>query len=178
MLHERSVREKHKQTRLMATSRVRKVGLSTPARGCRLPLGAPDDPRAALYGDKVVSIRPENLPASPVIAAFFLQNPAFSKWAMLDLNQRPPPCKFGQSFSDRFYPVGKSSLFKQYLPCLAALFSCSVRVRPAPVAAWLQHLTLLRPVEVGLRRRRRICSCASSWNTTRPKATNHTRMYT
>ena len=77
----------------MATSRVRKVGLSTPARGCRLPLGAPDDPRAALYGDKVVSIRPENLPASPVIAAFFLQNPAFSKWAMLDLNQRPPPCK-------------------------------------------------------------------------------------
>ena len=77
---------------------------------------------------------------------------------MLDLNQRPPPCKFGQSISDRFYPVGKSSLFKQFLPFLAALFSCSVRVRPAPVAAWLQHLPLLRPVEVGLRRRRRICS--------------------
>ncbi len=24
---------------------------------------------------------------------FCLQNTAFSKWAMLDLNQRPPPCK-------------------------------------------------------------------------------------
>ena len=74
---------------------------------------------------------------------------------MLDLNQRPPPCKFGQSFPGGYCPVGKSSLFKQFLPFLAALFSCSVRVRPAPVAAWLQHLTFLRPVEVGLRRRRR-----------------------
>jgi len=24
----------------------------------------------------------------------YLQNAAFYKWAMLDLNQRPPPCKF------------------------------------------------------------------------------------
>jgi hypothetical protein len=27
---------------------------------------------------------------------FHLQNTAFSKWAMLDLNQRPPPCKGGK----------------------------------------------------------------------------------
>jgi hypothetical protein len=36
-----------------------------------------------------------------------LQKLAFSKWAMLDSNQRLPPCKLGQGFPGRFCPVGK-----------------------------------------------------------------------
>jgi hypothetical protein len=62
---------------------------------------------------------------------------------MLDLNQRPPPCKLGQSFPGRYCPVRKSRIHERFLPFLAPLFSCSVRMRPAPVAARLQHLTLL-----------------------------------
>jgi hypothetical protein len=38
---------------------------------------------------------PGVLPALLLNPAFYLQNVAFSKWAMLDLNQRPPPCKGG-----------------------------------------------------------------------------------
>jgi hypothetical protein len=67
------------------------------------------------------------------------------KWAMLDLNQRPPPCKLGQSFPGGYSPVGKSRLSKRLLAFLAPSFSCSVLVCPAPVAARLQRLTLLRP---------------------------------
>src|SRR5215218_7465927 len=63
---------------------------------------------------------------------------------MLDLNQRPPPCKFGQSFPGRYCPVGKSRLSKRFLTFLAPSFSCSVRLRSASVATWLQQLTLLR----------------------------------
>src|SRR5215207_4898268 len=58
---------------------------------------------------------------------------------MLDLNQRPPPCKLGQSFPDRYCPVRKSRLLKRFLAFLTTLCSCSVRVCPAPVAARLQH---------------------------------------
>src|SRR5829696_4506959 len=61
---------------------------------------------------------------------------------MLESNQRPPPCKLGQGFPGGYCPVGKSRLDKQFLPFLAPPFSCSVRVRPAPVAAWLQHRDL------------------------------------
>ena len=50
---------------------------------------------------------------------FYLQTSTFSKWAMLESNQRPPPCKFGQSFPGGFCPVGKSRLDKQFLPFLA-----------------------------------------------------------
>jgi hypothetical protein len=32
----------------------------------------------------------------PLFLTFLLQNAAFPKWAMLDLNQRPPPCKGGK----------------------------------------------------------------------------------
>jgi hypothetical protein len=67
---------------------------------------------------------------------------------MLDLNQRPPPSKFGQSFPGRFGPVGKSRYIGGFLAFLAPPFSCSVLVCTAPVAARLQHLTLLMPVEV------------------------------
>jgi hypothetical protein len=67
---------------------------------------------------------------------------------MLDLNQRPPPCKLGQSFPGGYCPVGKFRISKQFWPFLAPVFSYSVLVRPAPVAARLQHLNLLRPVEV------------------------------
>jgi hypothetical protein len=65
------------------------------------------------------------------------------KWAMLYSNQRPPPCRLGQSFLGRYCPVGKSSLSKRFLAFLAPLLSCSVRVCPASVAARLQHLTFL-----------------------------------
>src|ERR671915_2065609 len=64
---------------------------------------------------------------------------------MLDLNQRPPPCKLGWSFLGGYYPVEKCRLYKRFSTFLASSFSCSVRVRTAPVAARLQHLTLLRP---------------------------------
>src|SRR5215218_4866845 len=58
---------------------------------------------------------------------------------MLESNQRPPPCKLGQSFPDRYCPVGKSRLYKRFSVFLAPWFSCSVLMRPAPVAARLQH---------------------------------------
>src|SRR3712207_5931771 len=64
---------------------------------------------------------------------------------MLDLNQRPPPCKLGQSFPDEYCPVGKFRIDKQFWPFITPVLSYSVLVRPAPVAARLQHLTLLRP---------------------------------
>jgi hypothetical protein len=71
--------------------------------------------------------------------------PNVRKCAMLDLNQQLPPYKLGQTFPGECCPVGKSRLSKQFLAFSIALFFCSVRVRPAPVAAWLQHLTILRP---------------------------------
>ena len=77
----------------------------------------------------------------PVFAGIF-------KWAVLDLNQRPPPCKLGQRFPGGYCPVGKSRINERFLPFRAPSFSCSVWMRPALVAARLQHLTLLRPVEV------------------------------
>ena len=40
-------------------------------------------------------------------ATFYLQNAAFLKWAMLDLNQRPPPCKGGSIISWLFADVQK-----------------------------------------------------------------------
>ena len=58
---------------------------------------------------------------------------------MLDLNQRPPPCKLGQSFPGGYYPVEKSRLYKQFLRFLAPSVSYSVQVCPAPVAARLQQ---------------------------------------
>src|SRR5918998_180749 len=64
---------------------------------------------------------------------------------MLESNQRPPPCKLGQSFPGGFCPVRKSRLSNRFLAFLAPSFSCSVRMCPALVAAWLQHLSLLRP---------------------------------
>ena len=71
-----------------------------------------------------------------------LQSGTLSKWAMLDLNQRLPPCKLTQRFPSRYCPVGKSSLSERFLPFLAPLFSCSVRMRSAPVAARLRRLSL------------------------------------
>jgi hypothetical protein len=62
---------------------------------------------------------------------------------MLGSNQRPPPCKLGQCFPGRFCPVGKLCMNSRFLTFLGPWFSCSVRVRPAPVAAQLQHPTLL-----------------------------------
>src|SRR3712207_7444813 len=58
---------------------------------------------------------------------------------MLESNQRPPPCKLGQGFSGGYCPVRKSRLSNRFLAFLAPSFSCSVRMCPAPVAAWLQH---------------------------------------
>ena len=55
------------------------------------------------------------------------------------------PSLLGQTFPGEFCPVGKSRIYKRFLPFLAPSFSCSVRMRPAPVAAWLQHLTFPRP---------------------------------
>ena len=80
-----------------------------------------------------------------LIRCFFLQICTFLKWAMLESNQRPPPCKLGQCFPGRYCPVGKSGIYKRFLAFLTPLFSCSVRVCPAPVAARLQHLNLCRP---------------------------------
>src|SRR5215204_5477205 len=54
------------------------------------------------------------------------------KWAMLDLNQRPPPCKLGQSFPGMSCPVGKQRLSRRFLPFLALLLSCSVQVCTDP----------------------------------------------
>jgi hypothetical protein len=45
---------------------------------------------------------------------FYLQNAAFSKWAMLGSNQRPPPCKLGQSFPAMLCPVRKSLISERY----------------------------------------------------------------
>ena len=56
----------------------------------------------------------------------------------------PPPCKLGQSFPGRYCPVGKSRIKERFLRFLAPVLSYSVLVRPAPVAARLQHLTLRR----------------------------------
>src|SRR5215212_1348260 len=87
----------------------------------------------------------KHFPAYSYVVESYLQISAFSCWAMLDLNQRPPPCKSGQTFQGEFCPVGKSRIYKRFLPFLAPSFSCSVRMRPAPVAARLQHLTFLGP---------------------------------
>jgi hypothetical protein len=53
----------------------------------------------------VASKRAEALQAYLYSTAFYLQNAVFFKWAMLDLNQRPPPCKLGRAF-----PVGLCSI--------------------------------------------------------------------
>jgi hypothetical protein len=62
---------------------------------------------------------------------------------MLDSNQRLPPCKLCQSFPDGYCPVGNSAYISGFFAFLAPVFSCSVLMCPAPVAARLQHLTLL-----------------------------------
>jgi hypothetical protein len=93
-------------------------------------------------------------------ATLYLQNSAFSEWAMLGSNQRPPPCKLGQSFSDRYYPVRKSRLHKRFSAFLGPSFYCSVRMRPAPVAARLHHLIHLAysSCKISPRERRRAMS--------------------
>jgi hypothetical protein len=40
-----------------------------------------------------------------VLSTKFLQNAAFSKWAMLESNQRPPPCKGDSTRSPKFIGV-------------------------------------------------------------------------
>src|SRR5829696_192778 len=46
--------------------------------------------------------------------------------AMLGSNQRPPPCKLGQSFPGRYCPIGISRLYKQFLgvPCIVVFLPC------------------------------------------------------
>ncbi len=52
-----------------------------------------------LSGVSVASKRPRHLAALLFTSMMFLQITAFLKWAMLDLNQRPPPCKGGMRLS-------------------------------------------------------------------------------
>jgi len=40
----------------------------------------------------VASKKGEPVSVSPILQIFYLQNVAFSEWAMLGSNQRPPPC--------------------------------------------------------------------------------------
>jgi hypothetical protein len=49
----------------------------------------------------------------PSCAAFYPQSAAFSEWAMLGSNQRPPPCKLGWGSPVWFCPVGASGLCKR-----------------------------------------------------------------
>src|SRR5215212_1342116 len=84
---------------------------------------------------------PDTPPDSLLTSIKYRNLQEFSEWAMLDLNQRPPPCKFGQHLPAGFCPVGKYRINTRFLPFLAPSLSCSVRMRPAPVAARLQNLT-------------------------------------
>jgi hypothetical protein len=54
---------------------------------------------------------------------------------MLDLNQRPPPCKLGRSSPGGSCPVGESGLYTRYSTPQDVSESGRVRVCPAPVAA-------------------------------------------
>jgi hypothetical protein len=47
-------------------------------------------------------------------AAFYLQSAAFSKWAMLGSNQRPPPCKLGRGFPTTLSPVREFRLSERF----------------------------------------------------------------
>jgi hypothetical protein len=38
----------------------------------------------------------------------------FYKWAMLDSNQRPPPCKLGRGFPTALYPVREFRLSERF----------------------------------------------------------------
>src|SRR5215210_686180 len=51
---------------------------------------------------------PGVVPALLSYPAFYLQSSTFSEWAMLDLNQRPPPCKGGLLTSQTFVVVQNS----------------------------------------------------------------------
>ncbi len=48
-----------------------------------------------------------NIQSSQLRFAFYLQNNAFSEWAMLGSNQRPLPCEGGSSCSPLFASVQK-----------------------------------------------------------------------
>jgi hypothetical protein len=41
-------------------------------------------------------------------STFYLQNAAFSEWAMLGSNQRPPPCKRSATVFQRLLELAKS----------------------------------------------------------------------
>jgi hypothetical protein len=59
-------------------------------------------------------------------AAFYLQSGAFSKWAMLGSNQRPPPCKGGLIVFQAF-----PQLFEQ-IRRLLSLLTLRSRLRAQP----------------------------------------------
>jgi hypothetical protein len=47
--------------------------------------------------------------ATPLFSTFLPQIAAFSKWAMLDLNQRPPLCKLDRAFPAGFCAAPKTA---------------------------------------------------------------------
>src|SRR5215207_5601527 len=67
-------------------------------------------------------------------AALLFAAAAFSKWAMLDSNQRPPPCKLGRGFPGGFGFVEESRLSMGLSLFIAYPLFYYVRVCPAPVA--------------------------------------------
>ena len=74
-----------------------------------------------------------------LLFVLFLQTVGFSKWAMLDSNQRPPLCKLGQIFPGRYCPVGKSRVNERFCRFLRRRFP----VLSGRVLLRLQHTYLL-----------------------------------
>src|SRR5215208_695499 len=115
--------------------RTRHAGRAHPHRGCAYRLAALvyrwcTEGREALPG---LFLPRRVLPANQ---CFFMVSDAGFEPAT--------PSLLGQTFPGRYCPVGKSRIKEQFWPFLAPVLSYSVLVRPAPVAARLQHLTLRR----------------------------------
>jgi len=58
---------------------------------------------------------PDTLPDLLLTPIKYCNLQEFSEWAMLDLNQRPPPCKLGKRFPGRFCPVGNPAYLSSFL---------------------------------------------------------------
>src|SRR5215217_2685362 len=67
--------------------------------------------------------RLSKVPALLMSIAFYLQNATFSKWAMLESNQRPPPCKGGKARCRVLHGIAVFPYLSRFLfpglPCIA-----------------------------------------------------------
>jgi hypothetical protein len=149
-----------------ANAYLEKAGVDDPvlrARLCDYARVAPDEVHplyAGLGADVVLQatrrerhLAPEDFPEEPdaannretgstplILSAFYLQSAAFSKWAMLDLNQRPPPCKFAKVRSRPSLCVRQIGLSMGFSACRKQSGVRCVLARTGRVAVRLQYM--------------------------------------